>query len=101
VPWPPARQPRIFGREDTDDPDVARDHEGPGSNLKGVELADQVFRGWGLRSLLFTARFNPATLPGATAAERLELVEQVRHSVFGITTRMDEALHYILGVLER
>lgn len=80
---------------------VARDHEGPGSNLKGVELAEQVCRGWGLRSLLFTARFDPATLPGATPAERLELVEQVRRSVFAITTRMDEALHYILDMLER
>ena len=81
--------------------DVARDHEGPGSSRKGVELAEQVFRRWGLRTVLFTARFNPATLPDATDAERLDLVERLRRSVFATTTRMDEVLHYILDMLER
>jgi CheY-like chemotaxis protein len=81
--------------------DVARDNEGPESNLKGVELAEQVFKGWRIRTLLFTARFNPATLPGATDAERLELVERLQGSVFATTNRMDEALHYVLDILER
>ena len=44
--------------------DVARDDEEPRSDLKGVELAEEVFKGWRLRTLLATARFNPATLPG-------------------------------------
>jgi hypothetical protein len=73
--------------------DVARDAEGPRSDLKGLELAEAV--------LLFTARFNPATMPGRTDTERLELVEVVRRCVFGITNRTDEALHLILDVLER
>lgn len=81
--------------------DVARDNEGPGSNLKGVELAEEVFKGWGMRSLLFTSRFNPATLPRATDAQRLELVERLRRCVFATANRMDEALHYVLDILER
>lgn len=81
--------------------DVARDNEGPGSALKGIELVEEVFANWGIRSLLFTSRFNPATLPGVTDAQRLELVERVRRCVFGTATRMDEALHYILDVIER
>lgn len=81
--------------------DVARDSEGPDSDLKGVKLAQQVFDGWGLRTILFTARFNPATLPDRTEAKRLELVTQLQRSVFATTNRMDEALHYILDVLER
>lgn len=47
--------------------DVARDNEGPASDLKGVELARTVFEHWGQRVLLFTARFDPARLPGFTA----------------------------------
>jgi CheY-like chemotaxis protein len=43
--------------------DVARADEGPGSNLKGLELAEQVFNGWGMRILLFTARFDPSEAP--------------------------------------
>jgi CheY-like chemotaxis protein len=81
--------------------DVARDNEGPGSDLKGVELAEEVFKGWRIRPLLFTGRFNPVTLPGRTDAERLELVERLRRSVFATTNRMDEVLHYVLDVLER
>ena len=81
--------------------DVARDDEGPRSDLMGVELAEQVFKRWGLRVLLFTGRFNPATLPGATDAERLELVEQLQRCVFASTNRVDEVLHYILDILER
>lgn len=81
--------------------DVGRDNEGAESNLMGVHLAEQVFSGWGMKTLLFTARFNPATLPGATDAERLSLVEQVQRTVFATTNRMDEALHYILDMLER
>jgi hypothetical protein len=81
--------------------DVARDNEGPASNLKGVDLAEEVFKGWRMRTLLFTAHFNPATLPGTTDAERLELVERLRRCVFATTNRMDEALHYVLDMLER
>lgn len=81
--------------------DVSRDNEGPGSHLKGVQLAEEIFNGWGIRSLLFTARFNPATLPDATDAQRLELVERIRRCVFATTNRVDEALHYIVDVLER
>jgi CheY-like chemotaxis protein len=81
--------------------DVARDTEGPGSDLKGLELAEAIYSGWGMQVLLFTARFDPATMPGKTDRERLELVETVRRCVFGLTNRTDEALHLILDVLER
>jgi CheY-like chemotaxis protein len=81
--------------------DVARDNEGPGSNLKGLEFAEQVFNGWRIRILLFTARFNPATVPGKTDQERLALVRLVQRCVFGVTNRTDEALHLILDILER
>jgi CheY-like chemotaxis protein len=81
--------------------DVARDNEGPGSDLKGLELAEQVFTGWGLRILLFTARFDPANMPGISAQERLSLVQLCEKYVFARTNRMDEALHYILDLLER
>lgn len=62
--------------------DVARDAEGPNSDLKGVELAETVHRRGGMRILLFTARFNPATMPGRTDAERLQLVQTVHRCVF-------------------
>jgi CheY-like chemotaxis protein len=81
--------------------DVARDDEGPGSNLKGLELAQTVYSSQGMRVLLFTARFDPATMPGLTDKQRLELVEVVRRCIFGLTNRTDEALHLILDILER
>ena len=81
--------------------DVARDMEGPNSSLKGLDLAQEVFNRFGQKVLLFTARFNPATLPGMTVEERLETVELARRVVFGITNYYDEALHLILDVLER
>ncbi len=81
--------------------DVARDNEGPGSDLKGLEFAEQVFNGWGMRVLLFTARFNPATVPNKSDQERLALVRLVQRCVFGNTNRIDEALHLILDILER
>jgi CheY-like chemotaxis protein len=81
--------------------DVSRDNEGPDSDLKGLEFAEQVFNGWGMRVLLFTARFNPATVPNKSDQERLALVRLVQRCVFGITNRTDEALHLILDILER
>jgi len=81
--------------------DVARDDEGPNSDLKGVELAQTVFERWGQRVVLFTSRFNPARLPDASDKERLELVAVVDKSVFARTNRTDEALHYILDLVER
>ena len=67
----------------------------------GLEFAEQVFDGWRIRILLFTARFNPATVPGKTDQERLALVRLVQRCVFGVTNRTDEALHLILDILER
>jgi CheY-like chemotaxis protein len=81
--------------------DMARDHEGPGSDLKGVELADQVYAGWTQPVLLFTSRFDPTRLPGKSSDERLELVSRLQRIVFARTNRMDEALHYIIDMLER
>lgn len=81
--------------------DVARDHEGPSSELKGVDFARQVHAEYGQQVLLFTARFNPATLPGRSDSERLRLVEELRETTFAVTNRMDAALHYVLDILER
>lgn len=81
--------------------DVARDDEGPNSDLKGIEFAHDVFERWGQRVLLFTARFDPARLPGKSEEQRLGIVAEVQRSVFARTNRYDEALHYILDVLER
>lgn len=81
--------------------DVARDREGPESALKGVRLAQTVFEQFGQQTLLFTERYNPATLPGLNEAQRLELVKVTREVVFGTTNRYDEALHLILDMLER
>lgn len=81
--------------------DVGRDDEGPGSDLKGVELAEQVYARWGKPIILFTVRFNPATLPGMSAQDRLRLVDEMTRSVFGRTNRMDIVLHLIMDVLER
>ncbi|MDX6479870.1 MAG: hypothetical protein QOG85_380 [Gaiellaceae bacterium] len=81
--------------------DVARDDEAPKGELKGVELAREVFDRWGRQVLLFTARFEPTQLPGASAEERLALVSDVRETVFATTNRADEALHYIMDLLER
>jgi CheY-like chemotaxis protein len=81
--------------------DVARDDEGPGSGLKGVELAEEVHRRFGQRTVLFTGRFDPTTLPGADDAERLRLVRVLRSATVGITNRFDLALHFILDELER
>ncbi len=81
--------------------DVGRDDEGPGSDLKGIELARTVFERWGQRVLLFTARFDPARVPGLSDEKRLRLVTEVQRSVFGRTNRYDEALHLVLDMLER
>lgn len=81
--------------------DVARDNEEPGGDLKGLELARQVHERYGQQVLLFTARFNPATLPGASDSERLRLVQELRETTFAITNRMDAALHYVVDLLER
>lgn len=81
--------------------DVGRDDEGPSSDLKGVELANSVYERSGQRVLFFTARFDPARLPGISDQERLQLVTEVQRSVFARTNRYDEALHYILDLLER
>jgi hypothetical protein len=80
--------------------DMARDHEGPGSDLKGVELADQVYAGWTQPVLLFS-RFDPTRVPGKSSDERLELVSRLQRIAFARTSRMDEALHYIIDMLER
>lgn len=89
------------GRFDVVLSDVGRDDEGPGSDLKGVELAQEVFKRTGQRTILFTARFDPAWIPGASDAERLQLVRALGPAVFGRTNRFDEALHLILDQLER
>ena len=81
--------------------DVARDNEGQGSNLKGLHLAENVFNNFGQQVVLFTARFDPATFPGATVDERLHMCEVVSRTVFGRTNRYDEVLHLILDTLER
>jgi CheY-like chemotaxis protein len=88
------------GRYDVVVSDVSRDNEGPGSR-QGVELAREVFSRWGMQTILFTMRFDPTTLPGATDADRLALVRQLRDTVFAMTPRFDELLHYVLDVLER
>ena len=81
--------------------DVSRDDEGPNSEMMGVELAAQVFARWSQQILLFTARFNPATLPNTSEGKRLELVRELERTVFGRTNRMDIALHLIMDMLER
>jgi len=81
--------------------DVGRDDEEPGSGLKGIELAREVFETWGHRVLLFTAQFDPATVPNLSDKELLELVKGVERTVFGRTNRYDEALHLVLDLLER
>lgn len=81
--------------------DVSRDDEGPNSDMMGVELAREVFARWSQPIILFTARFNPATLPGWSDGERLELVHELERTVFGRTNRMDVALHLVLDILER
>lgn len=81
--------------------DVGRDEEGPNSDLKGIELAESVFADFGQTVILFTLRFDPTQLPGATAGEKLEVARRVDRSVFGRTNRYDEALHLILDMIER
>ena len=81
--------------------DVGRDDEGAGSDLKGVELAEEVYRRWRQPMVLFTARFDPTTLPDWSLEERLELTERLQKSVFGRTDRIDELLHYMMDCLER
>jgi CheY-like chemotaxis protein len=88
------------GRYDVVISDVSRDNEGPDPR-QGVELAREVFSRWGMQTILFTMRFDPTTLPGATDAEKIALVRQLRDTVFAITTRFDELLHYVLDMLER
>jgi CheY-like chemotaxis protein len=89
------------GRYDVVISDVARDDEGAGSELKGIELAELIFDRWGLRPILFVGRFNPATLPSASPAQRLELIQRIQRSTFAITNRVDEVLQYVLDMLER
>jgi hypothetical protein len=81
--------------------DVSGDNEGPGSDFKGLEFAKQVFDGWGMRVLSFTAHLNPATVPNKVNQKRLAMVRPAQRCVFGITNRTDEALHLILDLLER
>ncbi len=81
--------------------DVRRDDEGPNSDLKGVELAQDVFERTGQQTILFTARFDPTSVPGMNDSERLELVRRLRRTVFGDTYRTDEVLHLLLDQLDR
>jgi CheY-like chemotaxis protein len=81
--------------------DVARDREGPDSDLKGVKLAETVFSQWGQRVVLFTARFDPTGLPGVSDADRLAIARLVGKVTFGRTNRFDEVLHLILDMVER
>lgn len=79
--------------------DVARDDEGEGSSLKGVELAEELSGNLGLRTILFTAYFDPATLPGTTVAARLNLTRRVQQSVFAVTREVTDLLHSMLDAL--
>lgn len=81
--------------------DVGRDDEGPESSLAGVRLAEEVFSRTGQQTILFTARFDPLRLPGASDAERLALARTISRVVSGRTNRYDEVLHLILDTLER
>lgn len=82
--------------------DVARDQEAATGHMPpGLILAHHVQRSTGQKVVLFTARFNPARMPGADDTERLELVLQAQESVFATTNRMDDALHYVLDLIER
>lgn len=92
---------RAGARYDVVISDVARDDEGPNSEMMGVELAAEVFARWSQQILLFTARFNPATIPNTSERERLELVQELERTVFGRTNRTDIALHLIMDILER
>ena len=60
-----------------------------------------MYRERGQSVVLFTARFDPARVPGKSIEERLDLVIPLDRAVFGRTNRMDEALHLIMDMLER
>jgi len=81
--------------------DVGRDQEGNDAARKGITLATAVFDRFQKQTILFTARFDPLKLPGATDAEKIALAIEVNRTVFGRTNRYDEVLHLILDVLER
>ena len=81
--------------------DVGRDQVGNDAARKGITLATAVFDRFQKQTILFTARFDPLKLPGATDAEKIALAIEVNRTVFGRTNRYDEVLHLILDVLER
>lgn len=81
--------------------DVGRDHEGPRSDLKGVDLAEEVYDQWNQRVIIFSAMFNPSEVPGLSLDARMDLVSRVGRTVFARTNRADEVLHYLLDILER
>jgi CheY-like chemotaxis protein len=81
--------------------DVARDDEGPDSDMKGVEFARAVYERWQQQILLFSGKFNPATVPNWSVEDRLRLVVDLQRGVFGHTNRVDVALHLIMDMLER
>jgi CheY-like chemotaxis protein len=67
--------------------DVARDEEGPNKDLKGLELAEEVFSRWGQKAVLFTARFDPFQLPGASDEDRLCTARRVDETTVGRANR--------------
>jgi CheY-like chemotaxis protein len=81
--------------------DVGRDDEGDGQDLKGVEFAQYVASRTANRVILVSGSFSPFTLPDRSDAERLDVARTVGESAFGLTNRFDEAMHFILDVLER
>jgi hypothetical protein len=64
-------------------------------------LARLVVERFGQKTILFTALFDPTTMPGASEADRLALARLVHRATAGRTNRFDEALHLILDELER
>lgn len=89
------------GRYDVLISDVARDNELGAGPFPGVRFAAQAFKRNGLRTILFTGRFNIATVPDLNSHERLDLFRSVEESTFGTTNRADELVHLVLDALER
>ena len=81
--------------------DMGRDNEPAAGPFPGAAFATQALQQTGARTILFTGRFRPTSVPGLTPDQLLELVRTIEAATFGRTNRAEELIHLILDVLER
>lgn len=81
--------------------DMGRDDEPAAGDFPGAAFATRALELTGIRTILFTGRFRPTSVPGLNADEAVLLADSIDRATFGNTNRPDELVHLIIDLLER